>query len=212
MNIGKEKVSVVVIDGVTVGHPCCGIHNCHTPLSNNRDHYCKDHQEAAVICVVIGCSELIVQDKRTCANPDHQAIETIHFERGQSRFQLQERLARARVTHPNDSMGQEVADITEIADVEHEEFELPTGQTNPLHASHTAGNAPRPKLRAQFGRKRTHNEQIIVAPCGIIMARETFYGAEAVSSVVVSNSYIIMTRILQPCFIIYLFSVVSFRK
>ncbi|THG92456.1 hypothetical protein EW026_g8455 [Hermanssonia centrifuga] len=39
------------------------------------------------------------------------------------------------------------------------------------------------RIRAQFGRKRTHNEQIIVAPCGVIIARATFYGAEAIHSV-----------------------------
>jgi hypothetical protein len=32
-------------------------------------------------------------------------------------------------------------------------------------------NGARPKkIRAQFGRKRTHNEQIMVAPCGMILA------------------------------------------
>jgi hypothetical protein len=41
------------------------------------------------------------------------------------------------------------------------------------------------KLRAQFGRRHTHNEQLIVALCGMILARETFYGAEGVGSVVV---------------------------
>jgi hypothetical protein len=48
---------------------------------------------------------------------------------------------------------------------------------------------PKPKkIRAQFGRKRSHNEQIIVCPCGIILARETFFGAEGVASVVVSST------------------------
>jgi hypothetical protein len=41
-------------------------------------------------------------------------------------------------------------------------------------------------LRAQFGRKRTHNEQLFVAPCGMIIARETFFHAEAIYSVIVS--------------------------
>lgn len=45
----------------------------------------------------------------------------------------------------------------------------------------TEGNR---KIRAQFGRKCTHNEQVIVALCGMIIARATFYNAEAVSSVV----------------------------
>jgi hypothetical protein len=114
------------------------------------------------------------------------------MERGQSRFQLQERLTRARVAHPNDSLGKEVANISELADVDedNEEFELLTGQMTSTQANHTSGLSQKKKVRAQFGRKRTHNEQIIVAPCGMIMARETFFGAEAVSSVVVSASLI----------------------
>ena len=64
-----------------------------------------------------------------------------------------------------------------------EEFEV-NAQGNPIPTtlSPTIGKKA---LRAQFGRKRTHNEQLIVAPCGIIVARETFYHAEAVHSVVV---------------------------
>jgi hypothetical protein len=48
------------------------------------------------------------------------------------------------------------------------------------------------RIRAQLGRRRTHNEQIIVAPCGIIIARETFYGAEGVGSVIVRKAGIIL--------------------
>jgi hypothetical protein len=40
-------------------------------------------------------------------------------------------------------------------------------------------------FKAQLGRRWTHNEQLIVRPCGIIIARATFFGAEAVSSVAV---------------------------
>ncbi|THU81591.1 hypothetical protein K435DRAFT_693216, partial [Dendrothele bispora CBS 962.96] len=38
-------------------------------------------------------------------------------------------------------------------------------------------------VQAQFGRKRTHNEQLIISPCGMILARETFYHSEAFSLV-----------------------------
>lgn len=44
------------------------------------------------------------------------------------------------------------------------------------------------KIRAWFGHTCTHTEQILVAPFGIIIARETFYFAEAIPSVVVSKS------------------------
>lgn len=45
------------------------------------------------------------------------------------------------------------------------------------------------KIRAKFGRTQTHNEQIIVAPCGMIIARETFYHAESITAVVVRAIY-----------------------
>ncbi|KAG2016509.1 hypothetical protein CC2G_009673 [Coprinopsis cinerea AmutBmut pab1-1] len=38
---------------------------------------------------------------------------------------------------------------------------------------------PEDILQAQFGRAWTHNEQILVCPCGIILARETFLFAES---------------------------------
>jgi hypothetical protein len=35
------------------------------------------------------------------------------------------------------------------------------------------------KLQARFGHRRTHNEQLIIAPCSMILAWETFYSTEA---------------------------------
>jgi hypothetical protein len=41
------------------------------------------------------------------------------------------------------------------------------------------------KTKAIFGRRQTHNEQLIVYPCGVIAACETFYGSETVPQLVV---------------------------
>ena len=186
---GAKKISVVVIDGVTIGHPCCAIHNCHTPLSNNRNRYCDTHIGSEKTCAIIGCSEKVAPNKQTCLITEHQAVEKVHNERGQARFQLQEHLKRARVAPLSDSIGETVNDVSELADVESdEEFELANGKVLPSQASHTSSDPTgkrKNRLCAQFGQKRTHNEQVIVAPCGMIIARETFFGAEAVSSVVV---------------------------
>ncbi|KDQ56363.1 hypothetical protein JAAARDRAFT_690535, partial [Jaapia argillacea MUCL 33604] len=158
-----RKVSVVVTDGVTVGHPCCAVHNCHIPLANNRHRFCPNHANEEDRCSIIGCESNVTAGKRTCADPLHQDVERTHTERGQARFQLKQRLERARVAHPNDALPVEVnAGEMEDIDLAEEQYV---------------------ELRAQFGRKRTHNEQLIVAPCGMIHARETFFGAEAVSSV-----------------------------
>ncbi|KAI1782053.1 hypothetical protein LXA43DRAFT_1151824 [Ganoderma leucocontextum] len=38
-------------------------------------------------------------------------------------------------------------------------------------------------MRAMFGRRRTHNEQLLIRPCGIIVKRATFYGSETTPQV-----------------------------
>ena len=177
-----HKCWVVVIDGVTVGCCCCGVHNCQVPLSSNHDRFCADHKGRNLVCAIVGCERPVLEGRLTCADNKHQAVEHVHRERGQARFQLKERLQRARIAHPNDSDVSDVALVDED-NGEEEEFVVASGTALPAEASQVKEG----RVHAQFGRKRTHNEQIIVAPCGMIIARETFYGAEAVSSVIVST-------------------------
>ena len=59
------------------------------------------------------------------------------------------------------------------------------GRPIPIH-SEVGG---RQGLKAQFGQRHTHNEQLFVASCGIILARETFYNAEVIGSVIVSEFF-----------------------
>jgi len=167
----------------------------------------------AAHCAIIGCQQLAAHGKKTCDLQEHNEVERIHNERGQARFQLQERLRRAKIAHPTDAIGilshylsrkkiltmgfmagEVVSGNSDVADMDddEEEFSVINGLDLPARSdAATSGSLPmrRNQLRAQFGRKRTHNEQIIVAPCGIILARETFYGAEAVPTVVVSNLF-----------------------
>lgn len=44
------------------------------------------------------------------------------------------------------------------------------------------------KVRAKFTRSRTHNEQLAVVPCGMILGRDTMFGAEGIASVAVGHS------------------------
>jgi len=200
-----RKVSVAVIDGITIGHPCCASHNCHEPLKNNRHRYCTHHQLIDKECAIVGCNRFVPEPEpnkrksQVCDDPEHQEIERVRVMRGQARFQLKDRLLRQRVAHPNDSTPQDVGtdDVADVEDPE-EEFLLDENgrvfpdavqaEQTPDDSAHRDGTMKR-KVRAQFGRKRTHNEQIIVAPCGTIIARVTFFGAEAVSSVVVPISH-----------------------
>jgi hypothetical protein len=185
----EKKVSVVVIDGVTLGHPCCGEPNCKVPLSNNHDRFCPSHTHLNQICVVVSCSLPAVIGRKTCALSNHEAVENVHNDRGQARFQLKERLRRAQLAHPRDAFPIEAANsISQLVDDDNTEEGFgfnSRGLIIPVASEEQSTVTRKTRLHAQFGRKRTHNEQIFVAPCGIIIARETFYHAEAIYSVIV---------------------------
>ncbi|KAJ3554239.1 hypothetical protein NP233_g12463 [Leucocoprinus birnbaumii] len=60
------------------------------------------------------------------------------------------------------------------------------------------------KIHAQFGQKRTHNEQVLVRPCGMIYARATMFGAEAVSNfLVMIKKAFSVPGARKPDFVIY---------
>ncbi|KAI0051230.1 hypothetical protein FA95DRAFT_1485797 [Auriscalpium vulgare] len=35
-----HRVQPIVVDGITLGHPCCGVFRCRVPLANNRHRFC----------------------------------------------------------------------------------------------------------------------------------------------------------------------------
>jgi CxC6 like cysteine cluster associated with KDZ transposases len=177
-------VWVVVVDGVTVGHPCCAVHNCFNPLENQRNHFCMSHEMTkGRVCMIKGCTQLREAQTRVCSDPDHIEAECIYVKCGQARFQLKERLERACVSHPNDSVAKE-RPLNDVVDDEAEQdIEIAVSiQDDARHAS-----SEWKQLWAQFGCQRMHNEELMVAPCGIILAQQTFYGAEGVSSVAVHH-------------------------
>jgi hypothetical protein len=137
---------------------------------------------------------------KTCANPEHKTVETTNKAKGASLFILRERF---RKTQPVESLEpQEMEDVVGDSD-EVEWFEIDgTGTIMSRTMDHPgtvgAGDdtvVPEPcpskpavgnqVLKAQFGRRRTHNEQTLVRPCGIIFARATMFGTEAVSNCLV---------------------------
>lgn len=204
--LATRKVQVVVTDGVTVGHPCCAVHNCHIPLASNRHRFCPVHAKKEEKCSIVGCEADVVKGQLTCVDPTHQAVERTHTLRGQARFQLKERLVRQRVAHPNNSEAIEI-ELRELEDLDEEEqiYELHSdgqvsagtlGMTQDAHP----GALPVIKIRAEFCRKRTHNEQLMVDPCGMIPARETMYGAESTGSVIVSLVLLLLNHYILTCY------------
>lgn len=116
---------------------------------------------------------------RTCNNPSHQQYEEYRNQKNKGFFLLRERLKRAGVHQPSTSVELGNISFDDLADLDDTDAR---SLEDPAHKS-DKGNRP---SKAMFSRRRTHNEQLVVCSCGIIAARATMYGAEAISGVKVS--------------------------
>ncbi|KAI0309415.1 hypothetical protein OF83DRAFT_1072073 [Amylostereum chailletii] len=155
-----QVMRAVIMDGVTVGRPCCNVHDCQGRLPTQRARFCLEHTSLDKVCVVEGCATLADQGHRTCPEESHRQLESTA---GQSAlFQLRRCLERQKMLR--------VEDTDELLEVDSEELSCPEKAA--------AGNV---KLRARFGRRRTHNEQLCVATCGVMLGRATFFGSEVIN-------------------------------
>ena len=165
-----RKFSVAITDGVTMGHSCCAEHNCHEPLLNNRDRFCQQHLSLTNVCAVVGCECAVIPSTKTCELASHKAVEEAYFLCGQSHFQLLACLQRAHLSNPTNST------LEEVPNNDDEDFEV---AKQPADADAidigtgpalTGAKQHQAKLRAQFSQRQTHNKQLIVTPCGIILS------------------------------------------
>ncbi|KZP09060.1 hypothetical protein FIBSPDRAFT_668103, partial [Athelia psychrophila] len=78
----------MVSDGVTLGHPCCSVHDCKVPLRLQCNHHCKIHQDKNTMCAIIGCSNCAVPKDSTCTEADHRKLEMQGVEAHTAIFKL----------------------------------------------------------------------------------------------------------------------------
>ncbi|KDR69915.1 hypothetical protein GALMADRAFT_76807 [Galerina marginata CBS 339.88] len=207
------KCQVIISDGTHLSHPCCGVFRCPNPLQNNRHRFCQEHFDQHDVCAITECTRPIQAGTKTCDTPAHQKMEKLHVEKGKAAFTLTERSRRQCLSHPDSATAADVQEDKveeEKEDLEEddtwfetdsssgnvkiftvpdpgtaaggvEELENADGSSCPATKS-ALGNK---KFKAQFARRRTHNKQTLVRPCGVIVARATFFGAEAVSNVLI---------------------------
>ncbi|KAF7292669.1 hypothetical protein MIND_01165100 [Mycena indigotica] len=133
------------------------------------------------------CSEPASTGYRTCAEPTHRWLETYHELAGKGMFQLKRRLQRAQTSQPNDALSSGVTEPDSDEETlegdgadSNEDIELDVN-TIVCDGKPETGNRI---VRARFGRTMTHNEELCVSSCGIILGRATFYGSEAPNAVV----------------------------
>ncbi|KAF8585031.1 hypothetical protein K439DRAFT_1344525, partial [Ramaria rubella] len=164
-----RAVRATVTDGVTLGHPCRAVHDCQLPLASQRDIYCPAHAAKNNECVVVECVRLRDGEWKTCNLPEHRQLEEYQKLQGKVMFQLKRRLQRVKAAAGHDSIGPMGLLVgTQI------------GQKASCAGKPTSGNK---RIRARFGRRRTHNEELCVATCGVILGRATFFGSEAPNGV-----------------------------
>jgi hypothetical protein len=173
-----------VTDGITIGHPCCRVHDCKEPLPNMKARYCIGHTNLELRCSTIGCPNMASHGYHSCPEPECRELERAYYSSGTAMFQLRQRLARQGLSHPQQ---EELSVHTEASPgiandpiQENNEIEIEvdcvegrTGKTK--------------RLRGRFGRLRTHCEVLCVLSCGTILGRTTMFGSEAPNGIIVSE-------------------------
>lgn len=182
----------VVVDGVTLGHPCCSVHDCMEPLRSVKDRFCPKHRHRVHICAVTDCEAPVEPGFKTCLTQSHRDLESWLQHSSKAMFQLKRRLERVHATQTNDSF-LTISPSTEPSAEEGLEGTGADGDEDvEVDADGVCDGKPdtgNKRVRARFGRRRTHNEELCVASCGVILGRATFYGSEAPNGVRVRAVY-----------------------
>lgn len=141
-----------------------------------------------MLCVVTTCETKAEAGFRTCSDTDHRKVEEYNALQSKAMFQLKRRLERAKITQTHDSLssGEPVdPDLEEDGEdlLAGGEEDVLVDKDGTCEEKSDTGNF---SVRARFGRRHTHNEELCVASCGVILGRATFYGSEAPNGVRVS--------------------------
>ncbi|KAK7046153.1 hypothetical protein VNI00_007156 [Paramarasmius palmivorus] len=178
-----KEVFVVVCDGVTLGRAACGVPKCEEELENRRDFFCQKHASLKKECRIVGCSNPVRPGYRTCQIPRHvEAEEKVRRVDGQAAFVLKRRYETW--THSGESQeGGSEDQVGEEIDTASPEFRRAVGGVGVHGEAGVREDDPEGAIHGLFFRRMTHNEQAIIAPCGVFIARRTFNHHEAFSLV-----------------------------
>lgn len=151
-------------DGVTLGHPCCGVRDCKTPLLKQYHRYCFEHTSHLTVCAITSCTRNTSGGYATCDLPGHRQWEMDRHTQNKATPRLKQSLRRAK--------------------------DESSGSKSPIMEAEGSENPPSPSLKGRIARTWTHNEQLAVRPCQVIIARASMFGSEAVNAVKVSQTLV----------------------
>ncbi|KAJ7439728.1 hypothetical protein B0H11DRAFT_1687812, partial [Mycena galericulata] len=163
------RITAGVHDGVTVRHLCCSVHDCQEALPTQRHHFCFTHRDLIQQCCILGCESVAQPGFRTCTIENHRAFQQDADEKNTAMFQLRNRLNNAAIRE------------VPLAGSRSDPPPAPTSTQPTL--SQLASTSSTTRVKGKLARSWTHNEQLFVRCCGIIISRATFFGSEGISGV-----------------------------
>ncbi|KNE94327.1 hypothetical protein PSTG_12352 [Puccinia striiformis f. sp. tritici PST-78] len=202
-NGSHSVVRAVVTDGLTIGHWRCSASAsqlemlakefshpapdgpCWRTLYTVRNQYCSFHQPFLEgICQAQPCTQPALENQKTCGLQSHLDAAKTFATRVNSNFQLHSMLNRPG-SHLNLDLSVHLED--ESGEVEDWESLQQADELDRAEESIRSGEE-RPSKKPTLARARTHNDQLAVAPCGVILARQTMFNSESPSAVKVTLS------------------------
>jgi hypothetical protein len=173
-------MKAAITDGVTLGHPCCSVLGqeiCRQPLEHPTDLFCGVHRYKNMECRVLNCTKAQGSDKPVCV--DHVAAWEEATSGAALSKAMHELLKRARRT------GVTPGHITSNpSQPSSSKSEPNVSQASPATDSTSSiPEDPKGPAVSLTKRKWTHNEQLCVRPCGIILSRATMFQAESIIGV-----------------------------
>ncbi|KAH9449878.1 hypothetical protein Pst134EB_020687 [Puccinia striiformis f. sp. tritici] len=202
-NNNHSVVRAVVTDGLTIGHWRCSASAaqleklakesghpapdgpCRRTLDTVRHRYCSFHQPFLEgICQAQPCIQPALPNKKTCGLQSHLDAAKTFDARVKSNFQLHSMLNRPGSklnVDPTVHLEEEAGGIEDLESLRQAD------ESDRAEESRRAGEEGASK-KPTLSRARTHNDQLAVAPCGVILARQTMFNSESPSAVKVNWS------------------------
>ncbi|KAF9005725.1 hypothetical protein BDZ89DRAFT_966423 [Hymenopellis radicata] len=168
-NNNGEPIGIIhggVTDGVTLGHTCCRVKHCKVPLRSVKDWYCPEHLSLTDKCHVEGCIQLSEAPYITCNSPEHRVLEDEARQRQIAKslhLDEQQRLQKDGV---------------------------PTASGKKKKHKGKGKSGKRDIHGMKFTRNYTHNEQLFIFCCGVIVSRCTFFVAEGPENTQLFQEYL----------------------
>ncbi|KAI9615124.1 hypothetical protein H4Q26_011664 [Puccinia striiformis f. sp. tritici PST-130] len=179
-NNNHSVVCAVVTDGLTIGHWRCSASAAQLEtLAKESGHPAPDGPCRRTLDTAQPCIQPALPNKKTCGLQSHLDAAKTFDARVKSNFELHSMLNRPGSKlnlDPTVHLEEEAGEIEDLDSLRQAD------ESDRAEESRRAGEEGASK-KPTLSRARTHNDQLAVAPCGVILARQTMFNSESPSAV-----------------------------